>query len=140
MVTIRKRNLHHRTPTSELRVRTSTEHQENGRYNEHNIWVDQSRLHLECRFDDLVYKTLPRLARENKWVITEDHCFMRVLYDNAFGDAWYKCLPKHNDRVLKRIPTAILQEAIRIGDELVLYKGEGLPDLNSNSLIWRGKK
>jgi hypothetical protein len=146
MVTIRKRNLHHRTPTSELRVKsfgitknTAFRRDEDGRYNEHNIWIDQARLHLECQFDDLVYRTLPRLAREHKWVITEDHCFMRVLYDNAFGDAWYKCLPKHHDRVLRRIPTAVLQEAVRIGGELVLYNGVDLDKLNHNSLLWRGK-
>jgi hypothetical protein len=148
MATIRKRNLHHRTPTSELRVKSFGITKNTawvpptpapGRYNEHNIWIDQARLHLECQFDDLVYKTLPRLAREHKWVITEDHCFMRVLYDNAFGDAWYKCLPKHHDRVLRRIPTAVLQEAVRIGGELVLYNGVDLDKLNHNSLLWRGK-
>jgi hypothetical protein len=108
-----------------------------GYYNEHNIWVNGARMSLELRFDQLVYKTLPRLAKANNWVIRFDHCFMRILYDNAFGDAWYKCLPKHHDRVLRRIPTAILMEAVRLGDELVLYNGVDLDTLNAKSLEWR---
>jgi len=111
-----------------------------GYYNEHNIWVNGSRMSLELRFDQLVYKTLPRLAKEQGWVIKFDHCFMRVLYDNAFGDSWYNCLPKHSDRVLRRIPTAILMEAVRLGDELVLYNGVDLDRMNEQSLIWRRKK
>ena len=144
MVTIRKRDV---TPTAKSAVTKSAwvpPKPAEGFYNAHNIWVDQARLHLECRFDDLVYKILPRLARDQSdnpnWVIKFDHCFMRVLYDNAFGDAWYKCIPKHNDRVLHRIPTAILQEAVRLGGELVLYNGVGLPELNTNSLQWRNKR
>ena len=65
-----------------------------------------------------------------------DHCFQRILLDNACGGVWY-------DRIAKRpayrhAPDDVLREAVRLG-EAALKGGADMDVLNESSLRWRGK-
>ncbi len=51
-----------------------------------------SRPELEQRYRDLVSTELPDAARRGAWVIRLDHCFGRVLLDDAVGACWYDVL------------------------------------------------
>ena len=43
---------------------------------------------LVARWFALTRERLPALARERDWPVSEDHCFMRILLDNACGGVW----------------------------------------------------
>lgn len=94
------------------------------------------RATLEARWLDLTRRKLPGMARERRWPVTADHCFQRILLDNAFGGVWY-------DHVAERPayahadPTA-LARAIALGEAAIAGDVE-LADLNRHSLDWRGK-
>ena len=91
---------------------------------------------LEARWLDLTRRALPAVARERGWPVTADHCFQRILLDNAFGGIWY-------DHVAQRPAYAhadatALGRAVALG-EAVLAGEADLAALNRQSLAWRGK-
>ena len=47
-----------------------------------------------ARWLDLTRVTLPALAAVHHWPIRLDHCFMRVLLDNAVGGVWHHVIPR----------------------------------------------
>ena len=90
-----------------------------------------------AHFKELTERVLPLLASERRWPIRLDHCFKRICLDHAFGDVWYKHLPKPAERHLTGEP---LTRAVRCAEELAR---DGLPLLlerNQASLRYRGKQ
>ena len=70
------------------------------------------------------------------WPIRNDHCFQRVLLDNACGGTWYSYISKRP--AYRRADMATLERAIRLG-EAVLAGSADLSELNVRSLTYRGK-
>ena len=92
---------------------------------------------LVTRFKELTEEVLPALARERRWPIRLDHCFKRICLDHAFGDVWYKHLPKPAERHLQG---DALARAAACAEELF---SAGLPLLGERdaaSLRYRGKR
>lgn len=94
------------------------------------------RAALEARWLDLTRRTLPAVARERGWPVAADHCFQRILLDNAFGGVWY-------DHVAGRPAYAhadpvALARAVALGEAALAGQAD-LADLNHRSLAWRGK-
>lgn len=87
---------------------------------------------------DLVGRRLPAAARDPRrdWPIRLDHCFARVLLDNACGRPWREVIVppawRHADE-------ATLARAIALG-EAVLDGAADLHALNQRSLALRGRR
>lgn len=94
------------------------------------------RAGLEARWLHLTRRTLPGLARERGWPVHADHCFQRILLDNALGGRWY-------DRVAGRpayrhLDDDALARAVGLAEACAAGKAD-LTALNRRSLAWRGK-
>lgn len=82
----------------------------------------------------LTRKRLPEAAFAQRWPIFEDHCFQRVLLDNACGGVWY-------DHIIGRpayrcASQRQLEAALALGEAAL--RGEAdLVALNAQSLAWR---
>jgi len=94
--------------------------------------LEEAWLHL-TRYE------LPELARCNKtdWPIHLDHCFQRVLLDNACGGIWYDYISKRP--AYAHAPNHILEAAIRLGEAVTSGRAD-LSAMNQRSLAWRGKR
>lgn len=99
----------------------------------------RSREALTQRWFALTRERLPQMARtrggQEKWPVHLDHCFMRVLLDNACGGKW-------RDHVkapaYAHAPLEMLKRAVALGEAVA--RGEAdLWELNRKSLKWRGK-
>lgn len=91
---------------------------------------------MQARWLDLTRRELPGLALERHWPVRADHCFQRILLDNAFGGVWY-------DHVAGRpayihADPAALARAVALGEAAVAGTVD-LAELNRRSLDWRGK-
>jgi hypothetical protein len=93
-----------------------------------------AREKLERRWLELTRVRMPAVATARRWPVTADHCFQRILLDNACGGAWYK----HVDgRPAYRCATpALLARAVALGED-VLAGTTDLGVLNRRSLRWR---
>ena len=94
-----------------------------------------ARAALERDWTDLVHRDLPAAARPG-WPVRLDHCFARILLDNATGGVWYDAIAGRPAR--RHAPDAILRAAIDLG-RAVLDGRADLAALNAGSLAWRGK-
>jgi hypothetical protein len=93
-----------------------------------------SRDALAARWFDLTRRALPALAARRGWPVRADHCFQRILLDNAFEGRWY-------DHVAGRpayahADPAALERAIALG-EAAIADTVDLHHLNRQSLAWR---
>ena len=86
----------------------------------------------------LTKEILPSLARTpgRDWPVREDHCFQRIVLDTICGGVWYQHLnrPAYKNLTLDQAKRAV---------DLCLEIAEGRADLrqlNTQSLIWRGKR
>lgn len=89
------------------------------------------------RWRDLVERRLPQAAAAHPdWPVRLDHCFARILLDNACGGPWRESIaaPAWANMAPDR-----LVAAIALG-EAVLEGRADLGDLNRSSLRWRGKR
>ena len=94
---------------------------------------------LLARYRELVLVGLPARARAGNWVVTADHCFGRIVLDNAVGGCWYDVLGRRGGPAFTRLDDAQLARAVGIA-ELVSTGGDDvLRELNARSLAWRGK-
>ena len=84
----------------------------------------------------LTRETMPALAEERGWPVRCDHCFQRILLDNAVGGPWRDCIAAP---AYREASDAQLREAIRLGQAAVAGE-EDLAALNRRSLEWRGKR
>ena len=95
------------------------------------------RARLEQEWLHLTRAALPDAARGAGWSICEDHCFQRVLLDNACGGVWYDHIA---DRPAYRHATDdILLSAVTLG-RAALDGRASIDRLNRQSLKWRGKR
>ena len=98
--------------------------------------ANDEREALEARWFELTREALPAIAAERGFPVRLDHCFQRILLDNACGTVWY-------DRIEKRpayahAPNTILRAAVELGERVLAGEAELWP-LNDSSLAWRGK-
>ena len=95
------------------------------------------RDHLVTRYRALM-RELPSRAREQRWVLRDDHCFGRVLLDDAVGGCWYDVLDRRRTAFLQ-LDDAQLAQAVATGERLLVEGDPLLRELNDRSLAWRGK-
>lgn len=100
--------------------------------------TEAEREQLRLEYLRLTREVLPTRARREGWVVTEDHCFGRILLDNAAGDAWRNVLRDRRPGYAQ-LSDAQLAEAVRLGREVETRGDPFLRDLNARSLAWRGK-
>ncbi|MBB5699734.1 GCN5-related N-acetyltransferase [Sphingomonas yantingensis] len=93
------------------------------------------RTPLEARWLDLTRRVLPALAAERGWPVRADHCFQRILLDNAFGGVWYDFVSRRP--AYAHADAAALARAVALGEGAVAGTID-LADLNRRSLVWRG--
>ena len=89
---------------------------------------------LRARWRDLVERRLPEAARSRPgWPVRLDHCFGRVLLDNALGRPWREVVAAP---AWRNMPEDRLAAALALG-EAVLAGGVDLATLNRRSLVLR---
>jgi hypothetical protein len=98
---------------------------------------DDARRALEQRWLTLTREALPAIARERGWPISADHCFQRVLLDNAVGGVWYDAIVGRP--AYAHAPYPLLARAEALG-EAVLAGADDLTVLNRRSLNWRRER
>ena len=78
---------------------------------------------------------LPALAGTRDWPVHRDHCFQRILLDNAVGGPWrdHIAAPAY-----RHAGEDVLSKAILLGEAAVSGQAD-LAELNRRSLEWRGK-
>lgn len=92
------------------------------------------RAALQQEWLALTRHDLPGLAAARGWPIALDHCFARVLLDNAVGGCWYDAIPRRP--AYRHATDAQLTEAVA----LARAARDGtldLPAANARSLEWR---
>ena len=80
-------------------------------------------------------KTLPLLAKENKWGIYYNHCLMRVALDNYFGCVWYEKLDQKKG-ALKSMNEEQIKGVLELAKKMQTNGTEYVKTLNHNSLNW----
>ncbi|WP_271078221.1 GCN5-related N-acetyltransferase [Aurantiacibacter sp. MUD61] len=90
---------------------------------------------LEQRWFALTREQMPAAAPEKDWPVRFDHCFQRILLDNACGQPWREVIAAPAYRNADR---KLLEQAIALG-ERALAGDEDLTELNRTSLRLRGK-
>ena len=96
------------------------------------------RADLEARYRWLVREQLPAAARAQRWVLRDDHCFGRVLLDDAVGACWYDVLDRRRTAFLQ-LDDAQLARAVELAERLLVEGDVLLRELDARSLAWRGK-
>jgi hypothetical protein len=95
----------------------------------------EDRGEVEDYYMRLTSDMLPGMADPETWPITDDHCFMRVCLDNAFGDVWYGYV---DDRpAYKSIEDSKLVKATSVAMHMYDYSPHAVRRLNERSLYWR---
>src|SRR5918911_2724555 len=84
-----------------------------------------SRQDLLARYRQLVLQELPRRAREGRWVVTNDHCFGRIVLDHAVGGRWYDVLDRRRSPAFAQLDDARLAAAVRLAERM-LAEGDPL--------------
>ncbi|ANU07663.1 GCN5-related N-acetyltransferase [Paraurantiacibacter namhicola] len=90
---------------------------------------------LQTRWFSLTRHELPDAAMTRDWPVHLDHCFQRILLDNACQGPWRDHIAPP---AYRNASDDVLLEAIALG-ELVLDGQRDLAELNRKSLAWRGK-
>jgi len=94
-----------------------------------------ARSKIETRWFDLTRSVMPALGQERGWPVRFDHCFQRILLDNACGGPWREHIEAP---AYKNASHSLLESAIRLGEKAI--RGEAdLAEWNRQSLEWRGK-
>ena len=91
---------------------------------------------LRRRWRELVDERLPAAARERSdWPVRLNHCFARILLDDACGRPWRETV---RPPAWRNTPIRTLARAVATG-EAVLADDADLAALNRASLRMRGK-
>ena len=69
---------------------------------------------LEKRWLSLTREEMPSVARARGWPVVFDHCFQRILLDNAAGRVWYEVIEKRP--AYRHAPDALLRDAVELGE------------------------
>jgi len=95
----------------------------------------EDRREVEEQYKKIAGEMLPGKADPETWPITDDHCFMRVCLDNAFGDVWYGYV---DDRpAYRNIEDRKLVKATSLALHMYHYSPHAVRRLNERSLYWR---
>lgn len=89
---------------------------------------------LQDRWLRLTRETLPSLAVGRGWPVNQDHCFQRILLDNAFGGRWYDHVKERP--AYAKAPEEALARAVALGEACVEGTAD-LAELNRRSVAWR---
>lgn len=95
------------------------------------------RARLEARWLELTREALPAVAGDRGWPVRLDHCFQRILLDNAAGGVWYDAV--EGRPAYRHAEAALLARAVKLGEAALAGKAD-LPALNRASLGWRGRR
>jgi hypothetical protein len=101
--------------------------------------VDVDREALLARYRELVLGALPRAARAGRWVVTEDHCFGRIVLDHAVGGRWYDVLDRRRSPAFAQLDDARLAGAVRLAERMLTEGAPLVRELDTQSRSWRGK-
>ena len=94
------------------------------------------RARLEAEWLAITRQTLPALAKTQRWPVSADHCFMRILLDAVHHGRWDRVV--HRRPAYKHIELERLRAAIDLAERVVANEVD-LWMLNAQSLAWRGK-
>ncbi len=83
---------------------------------------------------------LPAAAARHRWHLRYDHCFMRIILDDLFGDCWYRHLDRRKGSAESQLAVAQLRRAVETARALLRDGEPGLRALDDRSLAWRGKR
>ncbi|WP_234026394.1 GCN5-related N-acetyltransferase [Qipengyuania thermophila] len=78
---------------------------------------------------------MPALAAGRGWPVRFDHCFQRILLDNAAGGPWREQVAPP---AWRNASDALLARAVALGEGAVAGSVD-LAALNQASLRWRGR-
>ncbi len=76
------------------------------------------------------------MADARGWPVRNDHCFQRILLDNACGRCWYEAVPARP--AYRHASDAVLTQAVALARAAIAGETD-LHTLNRRSLAWRGK-
>ncbi len=96
--------------------------------------ADPSRETLQAHWLQLTRHTLPDLAQTRDWPVRADHCFQRILLDNACGGIWYDHIAGRP--AYRHAPREMLAAAVALGEAVIAGTAD-LVTLNRRSLTWR---
>ena len=102
------------------------------------LWSND-RYVLQDRYLELTRELLPREARRNHWVVSNDHCFMRILLDHACGGCWYDHLDTRL-RAYKQLTNEQLRLVIELAERMLAEGEATVTALNRQSLRWRASR
>lgn len=92
---------------------------------------------LRAQWRTLVDETLPKAAwTRQDWPVFRNHCFARILLDNACGIMWRDAIAPP---AWRNTPLPVLQTAIDLGEDVLLNAAD-IWALNDASLRMRGKR
>lgn len=96
-----------------------------------------TREELEASWLHLTRGELPALADERGWPVRYDHCFQRILLDNACEGRWYDTIDKRP--AYAHASAEVLAKAVALARAVIASETD-LDGLNRRSLGWRGKR
>ena len=91
------------------------------------------------RYRVLVEAELPAAAATHSWVLRANHCFGRILLDDAVGGCWYEALGRGGGAAYRRLDDVQLARAVAQGERLLVEGDPLVRELDGRSLRWRGK-
>lgn len=94
---------------------------------------------LLARYRELVLRELPRRARAERWVVTADHCFGRIVLDHAVGGRWYDVLDRRRSPAFAQLSDGQLAAAVALAERMLVDGDDLVRRLDARSLAWRGK-
>jgi proline racemase len=98
-----------------------------------------TREQLLARYRELVLDRLPARAREQRWVVTADHCFGRIVLDHAVGGRWYDVLDRRRSPAFAQLDDDRLAAAVALAEQIDAEGDPLLRELDRQSLAWRGE-
>ena len=100
--------------------------------------TNEREVHL-ARYRELVEDELPSAAAAHSWVLRANHCFGRILLDDAVGRCWYDVLDRRRGAAYRQLDDAQLAHAVARGERLLVEGDPLVRELDDRSLRWRGK-
>ena len=98
-----------------------------------------TREELLARYRALVLGELPWRARAGRWVVTDDHCFGRIVLDHAVAGCWYDVLDRRRSPAFAQLSDEQLAGAVALAERVLTEGDPLLRRLDAQSLAWRGK-
>lgn len=93
------------------------------------------RAALTDRWFALTREVLPSLSDARRWPVRYDHCFQRILLDNAVGGLWRDHIAAP---AWRNASNDQLAAAVALGEAAAAGRAD-LNALDARSLAWRGK-